>query len=215
MAVRNKFLQQFQNIHSGWNDANGILVRLKGVEFFDRAHGQTGRALNGLELHPLLDIEFNPGPGGPVITTTTLPVVNPGFESTGGWTASAGVITTSNQEPAHAGTEASTSRSSGRLLSHVLHSHRGVKRNSSRQLPQGKPALSCAIGLRSLDTNKLSLDEQAVKASNGGGETGREKGEPLAAEVTIKHTCTIFKVRRAKSLSRATRTHCAWPTAHE
>jgi hypothetical protein len=105
LAVRNKFLQQFPNIISDWNDASGILVRLTGVGFFDRAHGQTGRALNGLELHPLLDIEFNPSTPSPtMIPTTTVALVNPGFESTGGWTASAGVITTSNQQPAHTGT---------------------------------------------------------------------------------------------------------------
>lgn len=33
-------------------------VRLKGVGFFDRVHGQTGVAPNGIELHPLLDIKF-------------------------------------------------------------------------------------------------------------------------------------------------------------
>jgi hypothetical protein len=103
LAVRNKLLQRFPNITSDWNDASAVPVRLTGVEFYDRDHNQTGRALNGLELHPLLDIEFNPG--APVGTpTTTVPVVNPGFESTGGWTASSGVITTGNQQPAHSGT---------------------------------------------------------------------------------------------------------------
>lgn len=33
-------------------------VRLTGVGFFDRVHGQTGVAPNGIELHPLLDIKF-------------------------------------------------------------------------------------------------------------------------------------------------------------
>ena len=56
VSVREKFVQQFQNVHSSWNDAGGIPVRLTGVAFFDRPHGQVGRALNGLELHPLLAI---------------------------------------------------------------------------------------------------------------------------------------------------------------
>jgi len=29
-----------------------------GVGFFDRSHGQTAVALNGIELHPVLNIEF-------------------------------------------------------------------------------------------------------------------------------------------------------------
>lgn len=33
-------------------------VRITGVGFFDRVHGQNGVAPNGIELHPLLDIEF-------------------------------------------------------------------------------------------------------------------------------------------------------------
>jgi hypothetical protein len=35
-----------------------IQVRVTGVGFFDRVHGQNGVAKNGIELHPLLDIKF-------------------------------------------------------------------------------------------------------------------------------------------------------------
>ena len=35
-------------------------VRIHGVGFFDRLLGQTGVALNGIELHPVLNIQFNP-----------------------------------------------------------------------------------------------------------------------------------------------------------
>lgn len=109
--VRAKFTQQFPNITSGWNEAEGIPVRLTGVVFFDRAHGQVGRALNGLELHPLLDIEFNPTtpppapPPGPIpAAVVAVTVENPGFEAgAAGWTASAGVITTNPNEAAHEG----------------------------------------------------------------------------------------------------------------
>jgi hypothetical protein len=38
-AVREKFLQQFPSITSGWNDAEGVPVRLTGVVLFDRPHG--------------------------------------------------------------------------------------------------------------------------------------------------------------------------------
>jgi hypothetical protein len=35
-------------------------VRVTGVGFFDKIHGQTGAAPNGIELHPVLGIEFLP-----------------------------------------------------------------------------------------------------------------------------------------------------------
>lgn len=41
-----------------------IPVQITGVGFFDFLHGQTGVAPNGIELHPVLDIQFNPGSGG-------------------------------------------------------------------------------------------------------------------------------------------------------
>ena len=34
------------------------LVRITGVGFFDYLHGQRGVAPNGIELHPVLDVEF-------------------------------------------------------------------------------------------------------------------------------------------------------------
>src|SRR5260221_2717633 len=37
-----------------------IPVKVTGVGFFDRIHGQTGVAPNGIELHPVLDLVFNP-----------------------------------------------------------------------------------------------------------------------------------------------------------
>jgi hypothetical protein len=38
-----------------------IPVKITGVGMFDFLHGQTGVAPNGIELHPVLDIVFNPG----------------------------------------------------------------------------------------------------------------------------------------------------------
>jgi hypothetical protein len=52
-------------------DTGDTPVTITGVGFFDRAHGQTGRARNNLEIHPLLDIDFGDGqpsclqPAGP------------------------------------------------------------------------------------------------------------------------------------------------------
>ena len=44
-----------------FNDTGGVAVTITGVGFFDRAHGQTGRASNNLEIHPILDIDFGDG----------------------------------------------------------------------------------------------------------------------------------------------------------
>lgn len=102
-SVRGAFEQQFGDIKSGWNDAAGIRVRLTGVVFFDRPHGQVGRALNGLELHPLLAIEFNPTDSA-VPPPPAVVLANPGFEDgPTGWTASADVITQNKAEAAHTG----------------------------------------------------------------------------------------------------------------
>src|SRR5262249_34553324 len=38
-------------------------VRITGVGMFDFLHGQTGVAPNGIELHPVIDIIFNPNAG--------------------------------------------------------------------------------------------------------------------------------------------------------
>ena len=65
-----------------WNKMGGVPVEIVGVGFFDRAHSQTGRSPNDIEIHPVLRINFNPGvtpppPPGPVPT-------QPG-PSTGQW----------------------------------------------------------------------------------------------------------------------------------
>ena len=104
--VRARFNQQFPNISGGWNDANGIPVRITAVGFFDRDHGQTGRSRSGLELHPILDIVFNPTPNGPPPPPVTTTLQNPGFEDGPqgpGWVASANVISNNSNEPARTG----------------------------------------------------------------------------------------------------------------
>jgi IPT/TIG domain len=44
-----------------------VPVRVRGIGFFDFLHGQTGVAPNGIELHPVLDIQFNPLPSVPTV----------------------------------------------------------------------------------------------------------------------------------------------------
>jgi Bacterial Ig-like domain (group 3)/Lamin Tail Domain/Divergent InlB B-repeat domain len=55
-GAREKFDARF-TATPNFQTAN-VPVRVKGVAFFDFIHGQTGVAPNGIELHPLLDIEF-------------------------------------------------------------------------------------------------------------------------------------------------------------
>ena len=54
-----------------------IPVRLYGVGFFDFQHGQTGVAPNAIELHPVLDIVFNPS------STNAPPTANFGYVTSG------------------------------------------------------------------------------------------------------------------------------------
>ena len=70
---------EFDNKYSAttsFKTAN-IPVCLHGVGFFDFQHGQTGVAPNAIELHPVLDIKFNPtscsasGGGGNGVPTAT------------------------------------------------------------------------------------------------------------------------------------------------
>lgn len=60
---RSKFDAQFTTTTS-FQTAN-IPVQIVGVGMFDFLHGQTGVAPNGIELHPVLDIIFNPGTQSP------------------------------------------------------------------------------------------------------------------------------------------------------
>jgi len=63
-----------------------IPVRVKGVGMFDFLHGQTGVAPNGIELHPVLDIVFNPGTQTPDFalsaSPTTVSVAQGGTKTT-------------------------------------------------------------------------------------------------------------------------------------
>src|SRR6266849_9293364 len=57
--ARAKFDAMF-SVTTSFQTAN-IPVRITGVGMFDFLHGQTGVAPNGIELHPVLNIVFNPG----------------------------------------------------------------------------------------------------------------------------------------------------------
>src|SRR5690348_6477587 len=74
-----------------------IPVCLKGIGFFDFQHGQTGVAPNAIELHPVLDVKFNPtscsasGGGG-----NAVPTASNGAVSTTAGTAVSGTLSASD-----------------------------------------------------------------------------------------------------------------------
>ena len=89
--VRAKFEARFPGGSGADTDLGGISVTLVGIAFYDRPHLQTGRAINGIELHPLLDVQFAaavpPGvPSPPSGTVVTQLLANPDFElGVSGW----------------------------------------------------------------------------------------------------------------------------------
>jgi len=77
-AAGSAFLPSIQNSRSEFDAAynatgtfkfTSVPVRVRGIGFFDYLHGQTGVAPNGIELHPVLDIQFNPPPPVPAVAS--------------------------------------------------------------------------------------------------------------------------------------------------
>jgi hypothetical protein len=69
--ARSEFDAQFTATTS-FQTAN-VPVQVTGVGFFDFAHGQNGAAPNVIELHPVLDISFNPSPNTSDFTIALTP----------------------------------------------------------------------------------------------------------------------------------------------
>jgi hypothetical protein len=72
--ARAKFDTQL-HARGSYQNAN-LTVKLTGIGFFDFIHGQRGVARNGIELHPVLDIDFLGAPT-PTPTRTPLPTRTP------------------------------------------------------------------------------------------------------------------------------------------
>lgn len=81
--ARNEFDARYTATTS-FQTAN-IPVQIKGVGMFDFLHGQTGVAPNGIEIHPVLDIVFNPTSGGGVTTLANGQTVSNLSGATGSW----------------------------------------------------------------------------------------------------------------------------------
>jgi hypothetical protein len=82
VASTSPFLPSIQNARSKFDakftattsfQTANIPVQIVGVGMFDFLHGQTGVAPNGIELHPVLDIIFNPGTPTPDFTLSASP----------------------------------------------------------------------------------------------------------------------------------------------
>jgi hypothetical protein len=69
--ARAKFDAQF-TANTSFQTVN-VPVQVIGVGMFDFLHGQTGVAPNGIELHPVLDVIFNPGTQTPDFILSTSP----------------------------------------------------------------------------------------------------------------------------------------------
>jgi hypothetical protein len=66
-SARNEFDSKF--LATGSFKTTNVPVRVRGIGFFDYLHGQTGVAPNGIELHPVLDVQFNPSAALPGVSS--------------------------------------------------------------------------------------------------------------------------------------------------
>lgn len=102
-ATRQKFETQFPG-GKGADTRVNLPVTVTGVAFYDRQHLQTGRAVNGLELHPLLDISFGDGGATPPPPPGQELLTNTGFEEGAtGWSGTTSDIGEYANQAAHAG----------------------------------------------------------------------------------------------------------------
>ena len=125
--ARDKFESRFPSGAGADTDLHGIPVTLVGIAFYDRQHRQTGRAVNGIELHPLLDIRFEGGgPLGninpPLGASVVQLLANPSFEGgTTGWSGTVDDIGSYEDEAAHVGSNFAWLGGTGRAHSESLY----------------------------------------------------------------------------------------------
>jgi hypothetical protein len=109
-----------------------IPVRLVGVGFFDTPSHGKGAPANGIELHPLLDVEFNPA-SAPPSTTGQQALVNGGFENgSAPWVADNGVITASTKRSPHTGRTYAWLGGYGKTHTDALHQELTLAANANR-----------------------------------------------------------------------------------
>lgn len=109
-AARTAFDQKFASVTTTAKQAGGVPLRVTGLGFFDIKRHGTGGADNGIELHPVLGIEFTPAANAPPVVTAATSSAqlarDGGFESgpSGSpWRSSTDVITNAKDQRAHSG----------------------------------------------------------------------------------------------------------------
>ncbi len=145
--VRKKFEARFPGGAGADTDLGGIPVTLTGVLFYDRPHNQTGRAVNGVELHPLLDISFEGGETPPPPPTTTTPttntttttgaltqlLANPGFEDgITGWSGTVDDIGSYENVTAHSGTNLAWMGGTGKAHTETLYQNVSIPETAKK-----------------------------------------------------------------------------------
>ncbi len=154
--VRAKFETRFPGGAGADTDLGGVPVTLVGIAFYDRPHRQTGRAVNGIELHPLLDIRFAsngaPAPASsPVGTPVTQLLANPGFEDgTTAWSGTLEDIGSFDAVPAHQGSHLAWMGGLGTAHTESLYQNVSV--------PSSTPKVTLSFWLR-IDTEETTTTQ--------------------------------------------------------
>lgn len=103
VSARQQFETRFPQ-GKGADQLLGIPVTVTGVAFYDRPHYQTGRAVNGMELHPVLNISFSGTPIEPLSVPGTELLANAGFEDgPNGWSGTVSAVGEYTDVAAHGG----------------------------------------------------------------------------------------------------------------
>jgi hypothetical protein len=166
--VRDKFDLRFPG-GEGADEHMEVPVTIVGVAFYDRDHGQTGRAKNGFELHPVLSISFDDEdapPTGAGSTEGQNLLLNPGFEDgDSGWKASEGVIETQGYPAAASGDGRAVLGNRGESGSTYLH--------QTVKLPANAASIQLSYRLRVKTSEPVSghvaVDKLFVQVRDGGG----------------------------------------------
>ncbi len=163
-TVRAKFEARFPGGQPTDTDLGGIPVTLTGVLFYDRQHYQTGRAVNGVELHPLLDITFGAAPAAPSVTPPTTPtptgnvnqlLANPGFEEgVTGWSGTVDDIGIYENETARSGNYFAWMGGMG--YSHT----ESLYQNVSIPASANKAVLSFWLSMQTQETTKTKANDK-------------------------------------------------------
>lgn len=174
-SARAAFDARFPSGQGADSDLGGIPVTLTGVLFYDRQHQQTGRAINGVELHPVLMISFSgsPPPGPALLPTNpssnegesvTQLLANPGFEDgVTGWSGTTDDIGSYPPERAHRGEYFAWMGGLGTAHSEALYQNVTIPDNAK------SAALSFWVTIQTDETTTKAADRLYVQIRDNSG----------------------------------------------